>query len=304
RPRGGGPDQRAEERSLLQEYTGRPRGDGRSGTCQRAQGARAAPPGKVRRGFGGGHDISCPGRCIDAAHLRSAAPSLTGAIALPIQVVSFAGPSFVELSGGFDSAAGRWQDAAAAARGRPWSRPPAAARQGTHAVKKFCLLALALLRVTPAAAQLVEPNQIGLRMGHVHLSVTDVDAQKQFWVGIMGGTLVKNGPLELIQFPGVYIMLRKTDRPLEPPAGSIVNHFGFIVKDMPAALAKWKAANLKIEPTENPNEVYVQAPDGIRLEVYGEPALPTPVSMNHIHYNAPDIPGIKAWYVKALGANP
>ena len=73
---------------------------------------------------------------------------------------------------------------------------------------------------------------------------------------------------------------------------------------MPAELAKWKAANLKIEPTENPNEVYLHAPDGIRLEVYGEPALPTPVSMNHIHYNAPDIPAIKAWYVKAFGANP
>jgi len=171
-------------------------------------------------------------------------------------------------------------------------------------VKKFCLLALVLLHVTPAAAQLVEPNQLGVRMGHVHLAVTDVDAQKQFWIGIMGGTLVKNGPIELIQFPGVYIMLRKTDKPLEPPAGTIVNHFGFIVKDMPAALAKWKAANLKIEPTENPNEVYVHAPDGIRLEVYGEPALPTPVSMNHIHYSAPDIPGIKTWYVKAFGANP
>ena len=40
---------------------------------------------------------------------------------------------------------------------------------------------------------------------------------------------------------------------------------------MPAALARWKAAQLKIEPTENPNEVYVLAPDGIRVEVYGEP---------------------------------
>ena len=163
---------------------------------------------------------------------------------------------------------------------------------------------VALLCAMPALAQLVEPNQVGVRMGHVHLAVTDVDAHKHFWIDIMGGTLVKNGPLELIQFPGVFIMLRKTESAAPPPAGAIVNHFGFIVKDMPAALAKWKAANLKIDPTENPNEVYVNAPDGIRLEVYGEPALPTPVSMNHIHYNAPDIPGIKAWYVKVFGANP
>jgi catechol 2,3-dioxygenase-like lactoylglutathione lyase family enzyme len=170
--------------------------------------------------------------------------------------------------------------------------------------KHLACLAVAFLCAAPALAQLVEPNQIGLRMGHVHLAVTDVEAHKQFWIGVLGGTLVKNGPLELIQFPGVYVMLRKVDKAVESNNGAIVNHFGFTMKDFPAALAKWKAANLKIDPTQNPNEVYLNAPDGVRLEVYGEPALPTPVSMNHIHYNAPDIPGIKTWYVKAFGANP
>jgi len=170
-------------------------------------------------------------------------------------------------------------------------------------MKHFTFLLLAILWVTPAMAQLAEPNQVGVTMGHVHLAVRDVDAHKQFWISVMGGTLVKNGPVELIQFPGVFIMLRKAE-PSASPAGSIVDHFGFIVKDMPGALARWKAANLKIEPTENPNEVYLVAPDGIRLEVYGEPALPTPVSMNHIHFYPVDIPAIKAWYVKAFGANP
>jgi len=28
----------------------------------------------------------------------------------------------------------------------------------------------------------------------MHLAVRDVDAQKAFWIGAMGGTLVKNGP--------------------------------------------------------------------------------------------------------------
>lgn len=165
------------------------------------------------------------------------------------------------------------------------------------------VLLLAVLSIVPARAQLVEPNQIGVRMGQVHLAVKDVDAQKHFWVSVMGGTLVKNGPLELIQFPEVFIVLSKADA-VAPPAGSIVNHFGFVVKDMPGALARWKAANIAVEPTENPNEVYVIAPDGIRLEVYGEPALPTTVSMNHIHFYPVDIAAIKAWYVKVFGANP
>ena len=174
-------------------------------------------------------------------------------------------------------------------------------------MKPFTLGAVALtvvlLGAAPADAQLVMRNQLGLTMGHVHLVAKDVEAQRQFWTTHMGGTVVKNGPLELIQFPGVYIMVRQGESS-GPPAGTIVNHFGFTVKDFPTWLAKWKAANLKIEPTENPNEVYVHGPDEIRVEVYGEPSLPTAVSMNHIHYATHDIPGIKEWYVKAFGANP
>ena len=172
-----------------------------------------------------------------------------------------------------------------------------------HQTLLVTVFLFACLSSVPARAQLVEPNQIGIRMGHVHLAVKDVEAQKQFWLSVMGGTLVKNGPLELIQFPGVYIMLRQAESP-EPPAGSILEHFGFVVKDFPGALARWKAAGVGIQPTANPNEVYLLAPDGVRVEVYGEPAIPTPVSMNHLHFYPADIPAIKAWYVRAFGANP
>ena len=110
---------------------------------------------------------------------------------------------------------------------------------------------LAILAAAPVRAQLVEPNQVGVRMGHLHLAVKNIDAQKRFWISVMGGTLVKNGPIELIQFPGVFIMLRQAEA-AEPPAGSILEHFGFIVKDMPGALARWKASDVQIEPTENP----------------------------------------------------
>jgi catechol 2,3-dioxygenase-like lactoylglutathione lyase family enzyme len=164
-------------------------------------------------------------------------------------------------------------------------------------------LALAVLSITPAVAQLAPPNEAGVTLGHFHLIVKDVDAQKHFWVSILGGKVVKNGPLELIEFPGVYIMLRRGE-PTASPEGSIVNHFGFVVRDMPGALAKWKANNLKVEPTENPNESYVYGPDGVRVEVYGIPTLPTEIQMNHIHFYASDIPGMKAWYVKTFGAAP
>jgi catechol 2,3-dioxygenase-like lactoylglutathione lyase family enzyme len=170
-------------------------------------------------------------------------------------------------------------------------------------MKVACALALALVLVAPASAQLGERNQLGIRMGHVHLHVRDVDAHKQFWTSILGGKLVRHGAIEMIEFPDVYVLFTAAKDPA-PPAGGIVDHFGFIVKDMKTALARWKSAGVEIEPTENPNEVYVVAPDRVRVEVYGEPAVPTPISMNHIHFYPVDIPAIKAWYVKAFGANP
>jgi catechol 2,3-dioxygenase-like lactoylglutathione lyase family enzyme len=115
------------------------------------------------------------------------------------------------------------------------------------------LALLAFLLIAPLTAQLAPPNPAGVRMGHIHLFVPDVDAQKAFWVAIMGGRLVKNNGFEMIQFPGAFILLTHSAEPREPPAGAIVNHFGFVVKDMPAMLARWKANNLRVEPTENPN---------------------------------------------------
>ena len=70
------------------------------------------------------------------------------------------------------------------------------------AMHKCSYLAWAVLSVAPAFAQLAAPNDMGITMGHIHLAVKDVDAQKAFLVSGMGGTVVKNGPLELIQFPG------------------------------------------------------------------------------------------------------
>src|SRR4029434_1143592 len=113
---------------------------------------------------------------------------------------------------------------------------------------------MALFSSIPAQAQLATPNDVGVALGHIHLVVKNVDAQKEFWTTMLGGTLVTNGPLTLIQFPGVFIMLRQGE-PTGPSAGSIVNHFGFVYKDLTAARARWKTAGVKFDVGEtNPNQ--------------------------------------------------
>ena len=159
------------------------------------------------------------------------------------------------------------------------------------------LLAAAL--TMPAAGQLAPPNAAGVSLGHIHLVVGDVPAQQKFWA-TMGGVPVANQKLEMIQFPGVFILVRRAETK-GGTVGSIVNHIGFVWKDLPAAMAKWQAAGYKIEQSGDPNHGYILGPDGIRLEFSGDSSLQVPVKINHVHLYPQDIPAMKAWYAKVLG---
>ena len=163
------------------------------------------------------------------------------------------------------------------------------------------VLLITMAFTMPASAQLAAPNAAGVSLGHIHLYVSDVPTQQKFWA-TMGGVAVANQKLEMIQFPGVFILLRRAETK-GGTVGSIVNHIGFVWKDLPAAMAKWQAAGYKIEQSEDPNHGYILGPDGIRLEFSGDPALAVPVKINHVHLHPQDIPAMKAWYAKVLGGN-
>src|SRR3954454_4954280 len=105
------------------------------------------------------------------------------------------------------------------------------------------------------AAQLAAPGESGVVMGHLHLAVKNLDAQRTFWAAL-GGTPVQNGALALIQFPGTYVMLRQAD-PTGGTVGSTVNHVGFLVKDIARVTAKWKATGLTPEPQARATQVYL-----------------------------------------------
>jgi catechol 2,3-dioxygenase-like lactoylglutathione lyase family enzyme len=164
------------------------------------------------------------------------------------------------------------------------------------------LITLTLACSFLAPAQLLPPNAAGVSIGHVHLTVRDIDAGERFFK-LLGGTTVSNGPLRLIEFPGLYVMPRKGE-PSGGSVGSTVNHFGFQVRSMKDWLPKWQAAGLKMEPIRRPTQVYLLTPDDVRVEILEEPSLSTPIAGHHIHFAAQDIPKMQAWYVKTFGAVP
>src|SRR5438477_7222645 len=150
-------------------------------------------------------------------------------------------------------------------------------------MRKQLLLVLALfvIAATPAFAQLAAPNSADAAIGHVHLNANDVEVQKKFWTEV-GGTIVEREKLVMVQFPGIYILLRKQDYN-GGSVGSTINHFGFFVKDFEGSVAKWKAAGLNWEPGANQGQGFINGPDMVRVEIYENKTLSTPMAMHHIH---------------------
>jgi catechol-2,3-dioxygenase len=164
------------------------------------------------------------------------------------------------------------------------------------------LLALVALIPAPASAQLAPPNAAGAAIGHIHLNATDMDVQSRFWTTV-GGIIVQREKLTMVQFPGIYILLRKQD-PTGGTVGSTINHFGFYVRDFAGSVAKWKAAGLTWEQANNPQvgQGFLTGPDNVRIEIYENKSIPAPIQMHHIHLNVPDQLEAQKWYVQTFGA--
>ena len=159
-----------------------------------------------------------------------------------------------------------------------------------------------------AWAQPYAPNEAGVTMGHWHLNSRDVEVNKKIFVG-MGGVASSDGPRQRVTFPGVVVNLNLGAA--GPPAtegsrGSVVNHVGFIVKNVQESVAKWKAAGVAVEPGSNGrlDQAYVTTPDGLRIEILENKDQNVPIRNEHVHFFLPEaaIAQSQAWYGKFFGA--
>jgi catechol 2,3-dioxygenase-like lactoylglutathione lyase family enzyme len=170
-------------------------------------------------------------------------------------------------------------------------------------------LALALA-ATPALAQLHvanPPNEAGVTMGHWHMNSRDTEANKKFFLAL-GGRLVKRGETENILFPGVVIFLQRGagTAPTGGTVGTVVNHTGFVVRNVQDSLARWKAAAGIVpepSPTGRLDQAYINTPDGLRIEILEDKNMPYAIRHEHIHFAVPaaDIPKMQGWYAKEFG---
>ena len=133
--------------------------------------------------------------------------------------------------------------------------------------------------------QLAAPNDSGVALGHVHLMVADPEAQKKLWVGVLGAEVTHAGTLELLKLPGIFVIVGKAQTaPTEGSEGSMVNHFGFLVKSYAETKAKLSAAGLDFA-TDNAatHQLMVNFPDKVKVEFTEDASLKVPLAMHHIH---------------------
>jgi catechol 2,3-dioxygenase-like lactoylglutathione lyase family enzyme len=193
---------------------------------------------------------------------------------------------------------------------------------------RLLLAALTCLAFTApaqrAAAQLSPPNAAGVAMGHLHYSVRDVEANKQFWIAL-GGTPTQFGTNEVIRFPDVLVLLREGGSS-GGTEGSVVNHVAFRVKSVAAI----EAAGFEVHYNDAyPGVVYVYSPEGERIELFddeiatnlgftpsaghSDPAaerhnrkIDVPIIAHHIHLHVPDgdVAAAQEWYATHFGGTP
>lgn len=171
---------------------------------------------------------------------------------------------------------------------------------------KFSLLRLApklilLLALIPglAKAQLATPNAAGLTYGHVHLNVSDLELHKKLWVEHFDAEVVVKGPLTSVRTENMVIIFTEQE-PTQGSRGTVMDHFGFKVRNIETFLEKWRAAGYEVGPefigAEGQKNAYVTMPGGAYVELQEDQQLSREISSYHIHFFTREAEQLLNWY--------
>jgi len=127
-------------------------------------------------------------------------------------------------------------------------------------------------------------------MGHLHLTAKDGAEGRKFWAA-MGGAEVQNGALQLIQFPGTFVMIRQA-QPSAGTAGSTVDHVTFRVRD----LKQLASSGIVVTGGQ------ITTADGILINVVEDKSVDGAARFDSITIDTVAPADTQAWYIKQFGA--
>jgi catechol 2,3-dioxygenase-like lactoylglutathione lyase family enzyme len=187
---------------------------------------------------------------------------------------------------------------------------------------KLTVAAVALclsVAASPSSAQLLAAKDAPVAYGHHHLNVTNIPASLKFFGETLGGTPITVAGRQMVKFPNVLVMLRE-QKPTAGTKGSSVDHLGFSVPNLRAAVDKIKANGFRMVTKDEAPQPWVvtddigrqegrdiaiafaMGPDDVKVEIVEVKAQPIPVTLHHVHFAGPDNKAMQEWYVKVFGA--
>lgn len=162
----------------------------------------------------------------------------------------------------------------------------------------ICLLGIVITQ-RPALAQTEYLNLID----HVHLAVPDRAQAVAWYQSHFGGGTMAEGTDRLL-FGDTRLIFQRNEH-AEPSLGSVLDHVGFSVADIDAALAALETDGAKIvEPVRDVAGLFklafVEDPWGTRIEVVEDPEK---IGLHHVHLTAPEPALARAWYAETFGGS-
>ena len=136
---------------------------------------------------------------------------------------------------------------------------------------------------------------------HIHLAVPDQAKAVEWYQKQFGGKPTTEAP-DRLMFGDTRVIFQKNEK-ATPSAGSVVDHIGFSVPDLDAAMKSLEAAGAKV--TSPARDVpglfklaFVDDPWGVRLEIVQDAAK---LGLHHIHLRGPDPAATLKWYTDKIG---
>src|SRR5712691_4044795 len=163
-----------------------------------------------------------------------------------------------------------------------------------------------LASLSPVSAQLLAARDGPVVYGHHHLNVSNIDAQKKFFVDTLGGTSIKIGAnnTEIVRFPNVLIFFRQ-QAPTGGTKGTTVNHIGFSVPNLRQTVNKVKADGYRMITREvatgrdvkddiagpaapgGASIAFALGPDDVKVELVESKPQTKPIALHHVHFFNP-----------------
>jgi len=121
-------------------------------------------------------------------------------------------------------------------------------------------------------------------MNHFTVLTKDLDATREFYVGLLGLT---EGQRPDLGFPGVWLYAGGqavlhviAGRPLPPDPRGVLDHMAFSAKDLPLTAGKLKARgiayDLRRQAESGTWQLFCFDPNGARVELDFDPGEPAP----------------------------